>query len=106
MNKKDEQSDRIFTYITLVVVPFIFINKIFFNTNIRNDDLWDWFLLSSLGAVCIFQGILLFRNSRKLNERQRKIIESIETFGKAVENEFPTIFCVVGGIYLFIRYVF
>ena len=54
----------------------------------------------------MFRGIMLFRNSRKLNERQRKIIESIETLGKAVENEFSTIFCVVGGVYLLIRYVF
>jgi len=87
-------------------VPYIFIKKIFFNTNIRNDDLWDWFLLSSLGAICMFRGIMLFRNSWKLNERQRKIIDRIETLGKAVENEFSTIFCVVGGVYLLIRYVF
>jgi len=64
MNKKDEQkkSYRILSYIFLVIGPLILISVIF---NIGNNNLPQWFMLL-LGVICMFCGIMLYRNSRKL----------------------------------------
>ena len=63
MNKKDEQkkSYRILSYIFLVIGPLILISVIF---NIGNNNLPQWFMLL-LGVICMFCGIMLYRNSRK-----------------------------------------
>ena len=65
MNKKDEQKKafRILSYIFLVIGPLILIKEIFFS-NIGNDDLPQWFMLL-LGVICMFCGIMLYKNSRK-----------------------------------------
>ena len=65
MNKKDEQKKayRILSYIFLVIGPLILIKEIFFS-NIGNDDLPQWFI-GLLVNICMFFGIMLYRNSRK-----------------------------------------
>ena len=67
MNKKNEQkkSDIIPIYIFFVIGPLILIMEIFFS-NIGNDDLPQWFMLL-LGVICMFCGIMLYKNSRKLS---------------------------------------
>jgi len=63
MNKKDEQkkSYRILSYIFLVCGPLLLFS-LFFNNG--NHNLPQWFI-GLLGNICMFFGIMLYRNSRK-----------------------------------------